>query len=121
MTCHHPTSWITSLGKCVCGEQVEQRHVHTLIKDAEGRDICSTCREAVIIPIMSSDDPRLQPEEVFYRLPDVLVALYYEGPEYGYPRAPVAPYVRDVAELEGELNRYDPQILWDELAELTTK
>jgi hypothetical protein len=94
------------------------RHVHTLVKDSEGRDICSVCREAVINPIMDTDDPRLQPEEVFYRLPDVLVALYYEGPEFGYPRAPVAPYVRDIAAFEGELNRYDPQVMWDILAEL---
>jgi hypothetical protein len=30
----------------------------------------------------------------------------------------VAPYVRDVAALEGEINRYDPQMMWDILAEL---
>jgi hypothetical protein len=117
MTCHHPTSWLTSLGRCVCGEIVQQRHIHTPVKE-DGRDICSTCREALITPILSTEDPRLQPEEVFYRLPEMLVTLYYDGPEYGLPRAPIAPYVRDVAALEGEINRYDPQEMWDILAEL---
>ena len=107
------SGWINS-------QSQQRNHVHTTVKDSEGRDICSTCREVIINPITSVDDPRLQPEELFYRLPDVLVALYYEGPEYGYPRAPVAPYIRDVAAYEGELNRYDPQIMWDELAELVT-
>jgi hypothetical protein len=118
VTCHHPTSWITSLGLCVCGEAVEQRHVHILVKDQLGQDVCSVCHQVVINPIFSSDDPRLQPPEIFYRLPDVLVTLYYEGPEYGLPRAPIAPYVRDIAEFEGQINRYDPQDLWDILAEL---
>jgi hypothetical protein len=101
-------------------QSTQQRHVHTPVKDPEGRDICSTCREAIITPILSSDDPRLQPEEVFYRLPDTLVVLYYDGPEYGFPRAPVAPYVRDVASFEGEINRYDPQDMWDILADKTS-
>lgn len=108
------SGWINS-------QSQERHHAHTPVMDSEGHNICSTCREIIITPIMSSEDPRLQPEEVFYRLPDVLVALYYEGPEYGYPRAPVAPYIRDVAAHEGELNRYDPQYLWDELADLTDK
>ena len=99
----------------------ERHHTHTPVMDSEGHNICSTCREVVITPITSSDDPRLKPPEVFFRLPDVLVALYYEGPEYGLSRAPVAPYIRDIAALEGELNRYDPQNMWDELADLTAK
>lgn len=98
-----------------------QRHIHTPVKDSLGQEICSVCRTVVINPIFSSDDARLQPEEVFYRLPDVLIALYYTGPDYGYNSAPVAPYIRDIAAYEGELNRYDPQYLWDELADLTTK
>jgi len=47
-----------------------------------------------------------------------LVALYHEGPEYGFQRAPVAPYIRDIAALEGEINRYNPQEMWDILADL---
>jgi hypothetical protein len=117
MTCHHPASWITSLGLCVCGERVQQRHVHIPVEE-DGRSICSTCREVIITPIFSTDDPRLQPQEVFYRLPDLLVALYHEGPEYGFQRAPVAPYIRDIAALEGEINRYNPQEMWDILADL---
>jgi hypothetical protein len=100
---------------------VQPRHVHTPVKDPEGRDVCSTCRETVITPILSSDDPRLQPQPIFFRLPDVLVQLYYEGPEFGFPRAPVAPYIRDVAALEGDINRYDPQYMWDALAEKASR
>src|SRR6516164_5284093 len=116
MTCSHPDNWITSLGRCVCGVVVQPRHKHTPVRDQLGQNVCTVCHTVVIDPIFSSEDPRLQPEPVFFRLPDVLVALFYEGPEYGYPRAPVAPYVRDVAALEGEINRYDPQLMWDILA-----
>jgi len=99
---------------------VEKRHIHTTMKDQLGQNICTVCHAIVIEPIFSIDDPRLQPEPDFYRLPDVLVALYYEGPEHGLPKAPVAPYVRDVAEFEGTINRYKPEELWDKLADLVT-
>jgi hypothetical protein len=96
----------------------DQRHTHHLYKDELGRDICSVCHMIVITPILSSDDPRLQPAVEYHPLPDVLVALYYDGPEYGLPRAPVAPYVRDIAAKEGGINRYNPEELWDKLAKL---
>jgi hypothetical protein len=73
----------------------------------------------VITPILSSDDQRLQPPpERYGPLPEVLVTLYYDGPEYGLPRAPIAPYVRDVAAYEGDIERCDPEDLWDKLAEM---
>lgn len=97
------------------------RHVHRTFRDQLGQNICKDCHMVVIEPIFSSDDPRLQPVvEQFepHPLPDVLVALYYDGPDYGLPRAPVAPYVREVASKEGDINRYNPEELWDKLAEL---
>jgi hypothetical protein len=98
------------------------RHVHTPVKDELGHEICSVCRMVVITPILSSDDPRLHPppeEIIWYPLPDVLIALYYAGPEYGWPKAPVAPYIRDVASFEGDITRFNPEELWDRLSEMT--
>jgi hypothetical protein len=119
MSCHHPTSWTTSQGKCLCGEQVGHRHVHTPRGDGQGNQVCSVCNMVIITPILSSDDPRLQPEpERYGPLPEILVTLYYDGPDYGLPRAPIAPYVRDIAAYEGELNRIDPKELWDRLLDM---
>jgi hypothetical protein len=96
---------------------VEPRHVHSPVKDQLGQEICSVCHMVIIHPIFDVDDPRLQPDITYYRLPEVLVTLYYEGPEYGFPKAPVAPFVRDVAAFEGDVNRYNPEELWNKLAD----
>lgn len=37
-----------------------QRHEHTLITNAQGQDVCSSCHQIVFKPITSSDDPRLE-------------------------------------------------------------
>jgi len=93
-------------------------HTHTTVKDPLGHDLCTVCHQIVITPILSSDDPRLQPAEPNYPpLPEMLVTLYYDGPDFGYYRAPVAPYVRDVASLEGNKARYNSEDLWDILSE----
>jgi hypothetical protein len=89
------------------------RHTHTPVRQSDGRDVCSACSQVIINPIRTSDDPRLQ-DAGYHRsggnqddysdmppLPEVLLALYFNGPALGLPRAPVAPYIDIVAEEEG--------------------
>lgn len=123
-TCTHKPAWLDSSGKCSnCGEHVGRGHEHSTFRDQLGQNVCSVCGTIVIEPIFSSDDPRLQPpppEPVYSPLPEVLIALYYAGPENGFPRAPVAPYVRDIAAREGDIGRYNADDLWEKLADLAS-
>jgi hypothetical protein len=122
--CDHKPAWRDSAGKCSnCGEHVGRGHEHITARDQLGQNVCTVCGTIVIEPIFSSDDPRLQPpapEPVYAPTPEVLVALYYAGPENGYPRAPIAPYVRDIAAFEGNIKRYDPDELWEKLSALSS-
>jgi len=38
---------------------IDQRHVHTPVRDNLGQMVCTSCRQIVLNPITSSDDPRL--------------------------------------------------------------
>lgn len=107
----------------------DKRHTHTLIRNSAGQDICSGCWQVVTEPITSSDDPRLQgaglmrsphhnADNVIVErmpLPQLLIALYNEGPEFGFARAPAAPYVLAIIELHVK-RRDDLGELWLELS-----
>lgn len=94
------------------------RHKHTLQTDRTGRDICTVCNQVVTKPILSSDDQRLvdagfhrsggnyvEDLQTFPTLPEILIALYHNGPALGLPRAPVAWYIEVVAQEEGRRYR----------------
>lgn len=86
---------------------VNKRHEHTPVTGSDGRSICTGCRMVIVKPILSSDDPRLvnaglmrsphhredDPVDEQMTLPELLIALHDVGPDYGYRRAPVAPYI----------------------------
>lgn len=110
----------------------DRRHEHTLVRDSSGRDVCSVCRKVVIVPIKSADDPRLDGaglrrsgEDIsdamaddilcIHSLPELLIALYHEGPEFGYAKAPVAPYVQQIIDMYNtDAEEYD---IWAILAQ----
>lgn len=107
-------------------------HKHILRKDELGRNVCMTCREIVVTAITDFSDDRLHgagydPRPRDYQsdefegplppLPVVLITLYYDGPEYGYAQAPIAPYIEMVAIHEDRKEGADLENLWVELSE----
>jgi hypothetical protein len=104
-------------------------HVHSTVKNDQGQDICRSCGQIVITPILDFDDSRLQgagamrsptveyPDEL-PPLPIVLVTLYYDGPEYGYSKAPIAPYVELVAMKEEAVAGSVAEDFWFNLSKL---
>jgi hypothetical protein len=98
------------------------RHEHSPVPDGQGREICRFCHQVLVKPILSSDDPRLvdaglnrsgsDDDELGYAplppLPDLLIALYHEGPSFGLAKAPAAHYVHLAAQEEGR--RYENDI-----------
>lgn len=108
-------------------------HKHSPVRDAAGREICSTCNQLIVHPITSSDDPRLQDagfdrgnrqdiELAMPPLPVVLITLYFNGQALGLATAPISWYVDNVAQEEGK--RFEqhtttlvggPDDIWDEL------
>lgn len=110
------------------------QHQHTIRTDAQGRNICLVCNEIVINAITDQSDPRLHgsgevqhtdvwgPEGYEFApkavpLPIILVTLYHDGPEYGYARAPLAPYVEQVALREESIAGAVDENFWDRLSE----
>lgn len=110
------------------------RHVHTPLPDSAGRLICTTCRAMVIIPILSSDDPRLKGAgfqrggirvdesgdggvvgwltSQYPPLPELLIALWDEPDTFRCSKAPVSFYIDAVA------SQWIPdkeESLWDQL------
>src|ERR1700757_3780323 len=92
------------------------RHTHNPVSDHAGRQICSICHQVIIKPILSSDDPRLvdaglhrsggrYEEQRYPPLPEMLIALYFNGPALGLPRAPKAPYIDCVAQEAGRRSK----------------
>ena len=109
-------------------------HVHHIVRSPRGQDICTSCGEIVIQPILGWDDERLKganeiqhtdvwgPEGYEFAppelppLPMVLITLYYDGPEYGYPKAPIAPYVELIAMREEAMAGSIPEDFWFKLS-----
>lgn len=108
---------------------INRRHEHTVATSIGGRDICY-CGQQIFKPITSSDDLRLETagfmrsyketygEEYAQPLPEVLIALHFEGHLYGYANAPIAPYVELIAR-EHEKRRCDSGDLWVALSNKT--
>lgn len=106
-------------------------HVHHTVRTPRGQDICTSCGEIVITPILGFDDERLHggkpdvwgPEGYEFAplelppLPMVLITLYYDGPEYGYAKAPIAPYVELVAMREEAIAGSVPEDFWFKLSQ----
>jgi hypothetical protein len=104
-------------------------HVHHIVRSPRGQDICTSCGEIVIKPILGWDDERLRGDVVpdvwgpegyefaeWPPLPIVLITLYYDGPEYGYAKAPIAPYVELVAMREEAIAGSVPEDFWSKLS-----
>lgn len=105
-------------------------HVHNITRSPRGEDMCTSCGEIVIQPILDHDDPRLHgagqmrspKPSVEYQdelppLPILLITLYYDGPEYGYAKAPIAPYVETVALKEQAITGGIAEDFWHKLSE----
>jgi hypothetical protein len=117
------TEWQTS-------RSTDKRHTHTTVPNSRGQEICTGCQQIITVPILSSEDPRLDgaglmrsghhdedygPVFTPVPLPELLIWLYYDGPDYGFVRAPVAPYVEQIAILHGHRNETDGE-LWFRLS-----
>lgn len=91
------------------------QHTHRTRRNHQGQEVCLECHLILSNPILESDDERLvdagfmrsehhiadnQPYGEYPPLPEVLIALYYNGPALGLPSAPVAQYVEQTAIIE---------------------
>jgi hypothetical protein len=108
---------------------VTSGHAHHIVRTPRGQDVCTSCGEIVIKPILGWDDDRLQgqgpqagpsgPDAELAELPPLpilLITLYYDGPEYGYAKAPIAPYVEAVAMREEAIAGSVPEDFWSQLS-----
>lgn len=100
-----------------------RRHVHTPVEDSKGQMICTACSQIVVKPILSSEDPRLQGAglhrsggedfEIPFPLPLPVQLILMD--DWGWPEAPIAPYVVMVAQVAQDRGE-DVDDLWERLA-----
>lgn len=105
----------------------DRKHEHTTITDDKGQEVCSSCHQIVIKPIIDSDDPRLakagfmrsghhekQPLHDPMPLPEILIAMY----DQSQGDFPVAPYIIITMTEHGKRNTLSDN-MWIELARKT--